>query len=108
MLASAVKRTTVSMLAATLAVALLALTTAEAPYASMRIFWRYAVLSFDNPATQLFDEMASASSGLTDADAGAHTVGRLPLASRVVPGPASPVLRSPALSSCLTRSPPAA
>ena len=96
------------MLAATLAVALLALTTAEAPGASMRIFWRYAVLSFDNPATQLFDEMASASSGLTDGDAGAHTVERLPLASRVVPGPASPVLHSPALSSCLTRSPPAA
>jgi hypothetical protein len=108
MFPSAVKRTTVAMLAAALAVAILALATAEAPSASMRIFWRYAVLSFDNPATQLFDEISSASSGLTDPDVGAHRVGRLPLASRVVPGPASPVLRSPALSSCLTRSPPAA
>ena len=46
-----------SMLAVTLAVAVLALTTTVAPGASLRIFWRYAVLSFDNPATQLFDEL---------------------------------------------------
>lgn len=97
-----------SMLAVTLAVAVLALTTTVAPGASLRIFWRYAVLSFDNPATQLFDEIASAPSGLTDAHAGAYAVGRLPLASRVVAGPPSPVVPSPALSSCLTRSPPAA
>jgi hypothetical protein len=103
-----VKRTTISMLAATLALAVIALTTTEAPGASMRIFWRYAVLSFDNPATQLFDEISSTSSGLTDPDAGAQNVGRLPLASRVVSDAASPVLRSPALSSCPTRSPPTA
>jgi hypothetical protein len=108
MLAPAAKRTMVSMLAATLAVAVLALTTAEAPGSSMRIFWRYALLSFDNPATQLLDEMASASSGVTDAGAGAQTIGRLPLASRLVPGPAAPPLQNPALSSRLTRSPPAA
>jgi len=65
-------------------------------------------LSFDNPTTQIFDEMASVSSGLTDPDVGADQFSRLPLASRFVPCPEPVPFASPALSSGITRSPPAA
>jgi hypothetical protein len=89
-------------------VALLALTVVDAPAASLRIFWRFAVLSFDSPATQAFDELAcesSTSSGVaTDTRHGTRLV---PVAC-VVPVAGPTRLVSPALSSCITRSPPSA
>jgi hypothetical protein len=100
--------TMLAVLTATLALALIAVTLAEAPGASMRILWRYAVLSFDNPATQMFDEMASASSEPTDPGAAAGTLARLPLASRLTPSPEPIGFGTAALSSRFTRSPPAA
>jgi hypothetical protein len=104
----AARRTTPAILAAMLAAVLLVVAIVEAPGASTRIFWRYAILSFDDPATQLFDEIASRSSSLTDPGFEAAGVARLPLVSRLVATSEPAALPSPALSSRSTRSPPAA
>jgi hypothetical protein len=90
-------------------VALLVLTI-DAPFAGLRIFWRYVVLSYDNPATQTLDEMACESSPPSQAglDAGQSTrVAATSHGQLTVPDtPKRP--GSPALSSGITRSPPAA
>ena len=95
-------------LACALATVLITVTIGEAPGASMRILWRYAVLSFDNPVTQIFDEMASTSSAPSDPDAAADHLTRLPLASRLTPNAEPLGITNPALSSRFTRSPPVA
>ena len=82
----------------------------QAAEASTRILWRYMVLSWDNPATQIFDELVCESSPPSQAgtEAGQSTrlsvvaSGRLP-ADSVAPHP-----ETPALSSGITRSPPTA
>ena len=45
--------------------------------ASLRILWRYVVLSYDNPATQHADELACESSPTSQAGADAHQSTRL-------------------------------
>ncbi len=88
-------------------VALVALTVVEAPSASLRILWRFAVLSFDHPSTQILDEVACESL----APSGARTEGqftRLVPSGRFVPASEPSRLVSPGLSSGITRSPPAA
>ncbi len=45
---------------------LVALVQLESPRASLSILWRGAVLSFDNPATQVLDELASGATPVAD------------------------------------------
>jgi hypothetical protein len=91
-----------------LLVALLVLIAFEAPCAAMRILWRFAVLSYDDPATQVFDEMTCASSPPSRAGSEAGQSTHLGASSPGRPAPAdvSPRLRSSALSFGVTRSPP--
>jgi hypothetical protein len=49
----------------------------EAPEASVRIIWRFAGLSWDSPATQLFDEVICESSPPSQAGAEARQATRL-------------------------------
>jgi hypothetical protein len=99
--------TTLTVLTAALALVLIAVTIAEAPGASLRILWRYTVLSFDNPVTQIFDELASASSEPTAPGVAAWLAGP-PLTGRFRPAAEPLAFRCAALSSRFTRSPPAA
>jgi hypothetical protein len=93
-----------------LVVLLVALATVQAADASIRIVFRFTVLSWDNPATQLFDELICESSPPSQAGAeagqftrlGARASGRLFADSVLRDG------QSPALSSGITRAPPAA
>ena len=91
-----------------LAVAILTLTVLESPTASLRILWRFAVLSYDHPATQLLDEIASDSSTASGVGTQAQQITRLVPTGRFVltsePGHAG----APVLCSGITRAPPAA
>ena len=82
----------------------------ESAEASFRILWRYAVLSWDNPATQAIDELACESSPPSRAGAEAGQSTRLAVRSsgRLDGDRAAPRPDRPALSSGITRSPPAA
>ncbi len=79
-------------------------------HAVLNILWRYTVLSWDNPATELQDELACSTAPCTDL-AGearesvrtAHGTARL-----LPPGQDDGRRASPALSAGITRSPPAA
>ena len=82
----------------------------QAAEASVRIVLRFTVLSWDNPATQLFDELVCETSAPSQAGSEAGQCARLAVrASRrfvsdsVASHPASPVL-----SSGITRAPPVA
>jgi hypothetical protein len=91
-------------------VLLVALGAIEAAEASRRIVLRFTVLSFDNPATQLFDELICETSPPSQAGAEAGQATRLAIAgsARLGVAAAAPRPESPALSSGITRSPPAA
>lgn len=52
--------------AAGVLLALLALLALAGPQASVSVFWRLAVLSFDDPLTQAFDELALGQSPFRD------------------------------------------
>jgi hypothetical protein len=90
--------------------ALMVLSAVEMCDASLRIFWRFAVLSFDNPVTQLQDELVCESSPTSQAGAEALRSARLavlawrPLATVAAP----PCGRIDALLFGITRAPPAA
>ena len=90
-------------------VVLLALTAVETCDASLRIFWRFAVLSYDNPATQLQDELACESSPTSQAGAEALHSARLAVTTWRPLAPATVPLASDAsaLGSGITRAPPA-
>jgi hypothetical protein len=90
--------------------ALLMLAALEAPEASVRVLWRFAVLSWDSPATQVFDEIVCESSPPSQAGAEAQRATRLGArpSARLAPDTAAPRPGSPAPSSGITRSPPAA
>lgn len=90
-------------------VALMALTAVETCDASLRIFWRFAVLSFDNPATQLQDELACESSPTSQAGAEALHSARLAVLTwrPLAPAPAPLAFATLALGSGITRAPPA-
>jgi hypothetical protein len=90
-----------------LAVALLALLAVEAPSASLRILWRFAVLSYDHPTTQVLDEMACAPSAASAVGAEARQFTRLLPCGRFVPAGEPSRLVASALFSGITRSPPA-
>ena len=82
----------------------------QAPEASIRIIFRFAVLSWDNPATQLFDELICESSppSQAGAEAGQSTRLGVGVSSRLLVDSIAPHPEGPALSSGITRSPPAA
>lgn len=88
-------------------VALLTLTAVEAPGASLRILFRFAILSFDHPSTQALDEVACESW----APGGVETedrFSRLVPSGRFVSASEPSRLVSSMLFSGITRSPPAA
>jgi hypothetical protein len=98
------------LLACLALVVLIGLAAFQAAEASTRILWRYTVLSWDNPATQVFDELVCESSPPSQAGAEAGQSTRLAIgASAHLPADAvAPHPETPALSSGITRSPPAA
>ena len=82
----------------------------QAAEASVRIVLRFTVLSWDNPATQLFDELVCETSAPSQAgsEAGQSTRLAVQASSRLVGDSVAPHPASPALSSGITRAPPAA
>jgi hypothetical protein len=96
-------------LACLLLAILLGMGAIQAAEASVRIVFRFAVLSWDNPATQLFDELVCETSAPSRAGAEAGHGTRLAVraSSRLVSDSVAPHLASPALSSGITRAPPA-
>jgi hypothetical protein len=96
------------VVAIAVAIVLCTVTAVAAPAASLNIFWRYTVLSFDNPATQLFDEVLAESKAISTPDAPTQHSGRLPVTGRIARVVTTVVAASPALSSGITRSPPTA
>ena len=82
----------------------------QAAEASIRIVSRFTVLSWDNPATQLFDELICESSPPSQAGAEAGQVTRLAVraSGRLVADSVAPDLERLVPSSGITRSPPAA
>jgi len=99
------RRTALTLAAATL----LLLVQIHAPLGTLNILWRYVVLSFDNPSTQILDELAceKVPCGTPVGEAGEATR----LAAAVSQGLQSSVHAALpgklALSSCIVRSPPA-
>ena len=82
----------------------------QAGEASIRIVYRFTVLSWDNPATQVFDELICESSPPSQAGAEAGQSARLAVGTSggLAADAVASHLQSPALSSGITRSPPAA
>jgi hypothetical protein len=76
--------------------------------ANLKIVWRLLVLSFDNPATQALDELASAKSPYDDSTRHVLTIARIAAAaSRRTELPGSELFPPRVdLCSCITRSPP--
>jgi hypothetical protein len=97
-------------LASLLLVLVVGLGAIQAAEASVRIVFRFAVLSWDNPATQLFDELVCESSPPSQAGAEAGQSTRLGVGvpGRLLTDAIAPHPEIPALSSGITRSPPAA
>jgi len=91
-------------------VAVVALATAGAPDAALRIFRRFVVLSWDSPATQLSDELAGGFSPPSDAGDEARQWSRLACrpTGRLALDAAPPVSAAPALGATGSRAPPAA
>jgi len=99
-----------SVAAAVLFVGLLALVQFSGPQASLNILWRFMVLSWDNPATQILDELILEKSSFFDALGDLLTVARLLARAShsalllAAPGFAT----SEVLAGCICRSPPVA
>jgi hypothetical protein len=91
-------------------VGLMMLGTVDAANASLRSLWRYAVLSYDNPATQHADELACESSPTSEAGADAHQFTRLACrpAGRLVPAAVELYGATPDPVAGITRAPPSA
>ena len=89
-------------------VLLVGLATVEAADASIRCLFRFLVLSYDNPATQLFDELVCESSPPSQAgvEAGHGTRLAAQYSGHLVTDSVAPHPEHPALSSGITRSPP--
>lgn len=89
---------------------LLVLSVAQATSATLGIYMRGALLSWDSPVTQQSDVLASQS--VPWADAAGETLARAragaAAAGRLITPPVDPRFTAPALSSRVTRSPPAA
>jgi hypothetical protein len=91
-----------------LLLALLALLLVQVPRASLNIVWRFAVLSFDNPATQVLDELACATTPYADSTAEARESVAVAAPGRLVWLQEPRAGQRPALVAGITRSPPAA
>jgi len=91
-------------------IALMAVSAVEACDASLRIFLRFAILSFDNPATQLQDELVCESSPTSQAGTEALGSTRLAVLTwRPLTSPPAPLSdRVSALGAGVTRAPPVA
>ena len=89
---------------------LLVLSLAQATDAALSIYLRASAVSWDNPISQHNDELASQSVPWADAagESLAHARAAATTTGGLVTLPADPELVSPALSSGITRSPPAA
>ena len=87
---------------------LLGLGAIQAAEASNRIVFRFVVLSWDNPATQVFDELVCETSAPSQAgsEAGQRTRLAVQVSSRLASDSVAPHPASPALSSGITRAPP--
>jgi len=96
------------MVAMAVAIILCTVTAVAAPAASLSILWRYTVLSYDNPASQVFDEILAESKAIASPDPPTLDFGRRLVASRMVVHATIIVVASPTLSSGITRSPPTA
>lgn len=96
--------------AALLVLVVLLVASVETPLASLRIAWRFMVLSFDSPATQVMDDLVCESSPPSQAGAEAGHWTRLAALSsaRIVPVAAPLRAVAPSLSSSGTRAPPVA
>ncbi len=94
-------------IAGLLILALLALIVVETPTASLRILWRFAVLSFDHPSTQMLDEVACESSTADGSGTGPRRFTHGVASGRFMPPPDPTRLVSFTLFSGITRSPPA-
>jgi hypothetical protein len=94
--------------ATVLFLALLTLVQISGPRASVNILWRFAVLSFDNPATQLLDELALEKTPFADALGDVLAFARLATSSsHAAPLPCTQgVVPSEVLSARISRSPP--
>jgi hypothetical protein len=97
-------------LACLLLALLLGMGAIQAAEASIRIVFRFVVLSWDNPATQVFDELVCETSAPSRAgsEAGQSTRLAVRASSHLVFDSVAPHPASPALSSGITRAPPAA
>lgn len=82
----------------------------SAPQASLEILWRAALLSFDNPATQLLDELAVEKTAFRDAFAELVASTRLAAscACRFLYVAPDAFALGELLWGCITRSPPVA
>ena len=89
---------------------LLILSVVQATNAALGIYLRGAVVSWDRPITQQNDALASQSVPWTDAagESLAHARAAAAATDRLITAPVGSGLTSPALSSRVTRSPPAA
>ena len=96
------------IVAIVVAIVLCTVTAVAAPAASLSILWRYSVLSYDNPASQVFDEILAESKAIASPDSPTLDVGRLRVASCMVVHATTVTVTSPTLSSGITRSPPTA
>jgi len=96
--------------AALLVLVVLLLASLETPLASLRIAWRFMVLSFDSPVTQVMDDLVCESSPPSQAGADAGHWTRLAALVSAPIVPVSAPLRGgdPSRSSRSTRAPPAA
>jgi len=92
-----------------LLIGLLCLAKLLCAHALVSMVWREAILSWDNPATQIVDELSSQSVSYTDATSAAHErVGLFAAGRRLAAARAADRLASPAPRPGLTRSPPPA
>ena len=89
---------------------LLSVVQLQSAQASLNILWRYTVLSWDNPATEIEDQLACETAPSFDvaAEAREHVRMARATAALLAPNPDEGQHSSPALSSGITRSPPAA
>lgn len=91
-------------------VSLLAFVQLASSHAALNILWRYTVLSWDNPATQIQDELACGTAPCADLAGEARESVRAAHWSLglLAPGRDAGRRANPALSAGITRSPPAA
>lgn len=99
-----------STLAILLFIALVGVAHTQATFAHLGILWRAAVLSWDNPATQLIEDLASQTVPHADSagDLRDHTLAAARRSARVLLPAVFSRPPHPALARVISRAPPAA